>query len=190
MNSLLIESALPSGPTLQLVQGDITTETTEAIVNAANEYLNHGAGVAGAISRGGGPNIQDESDAWVRKHGLVSHGKPAWTSGGRLPCRYVIHAVGPIWGDPGDDEDAKLEAAVIGSLCVADELRLSSISLPAISTGIFGFPKERAAGIMIKAIEGYFDAKSISGIKIVRLVLFDAPTLTAFQEAWHDHFIA
>ena len=188
MNNLLIETALSGGLTLQLVQGDITAETTEAIVNAANEDLKHGAGVAGAISRGGGPDIQAESDAWVQKHGPVGYAKPAWTKGGRLPSRYVIHAVGPVWGD--GDEDAKLKAAVTGSLRVADELGLKSISLPAISTGIFGFPKEGAAGIMIKAIQGYFETKTNSEIKTVRLVLYDAPTLAAFQKVWHDHFNA
>jgi putative ATPase len=204
VNTLLIETALTSSRTFQLVQGDITTETTEAIVNAANEYLKHGAGVAGAISRRGGPDIQTESDAWVQKHGPVSHAEPAWTSGGRLTCRYVIHAVGPVWGNTqgasaGRDEaspralsraDAKLGAAVTGSLRVADELGLLSISLPAISTGIFGFPRERAAGIIIKAIQGYFEAKSNSSIKIVRLVLYDTSTVAAFQKVWHDYFNA
>jgi O-acetyl-ADP-ribose deacetylase len=188
VNRVLIESNLTCGPSLQLVQGDITAETTDTIVNAANEYLKHGAGVAGAISQHGGPTIQAESDAWVQKHGPVSHAEPAWTPGGKLPCRYVIHAVGPIWGDA--DEDAKLTAAVSGSLRVAEGLGLSSISFPAISTGIFGFPKERAAGIIITAIQNYFETKSNSGIKIIRLVLLDEITLTAFQEAWHDHFDA
>jgi O-acetyl-ADP-ribose deacetylase (regulator of RNase III) len=186
VNASLITGELSCSATLQLVQGDITAETTEAIVNAANENLMHGAGVAGAISRGGGPEIQTESDAWVRKHGPVPHSDPAWTFGGRLPCRYVIHAVGPVWGE--GDEDAKLDAAITGSLRVAEELGLESISFPAISTGIFGFPKERAADIIIKAIRSYFKAKSNTRIKTVRLVLFDSPTLVAFQKAWHDHF--
>ena len=151
-------------------------------------YLQHGAGVAGAISRCGGPDIQIESDAWVRQHGPVSHAEPAWTSGGRLPCRYVIHAVGPVWGS--GDEDAKLDAAVTGSLRVADDLGLVSISLPAISTGVFGFPKERAAGIIVKTVKKYFETEPNSGIKIIRLVVYDASTLAAFRKAWHDHFDA
>ncbi len=186
MNTLLIETVLSSGPTLQLVQGDITAETTDAIVNAANEHLQHGAGVAGAISRRGGPDIQAESDAWVRKHGPVSHAEPAWTSGGLLPCRYVIHAVGPVWGD--GNEDAKLAAAVTGSLRVAEELGLESISLPAISTGIFGFPKERAADVILSAIRDYFSTKPASNIKQVRLVLYDQPTLDVFLQAWNFRF--
>jgi len=145
VNTVLAETVLASGQIFQLVQGDITAETTDAIVNAANRALRHGAGVAGAILRRGGEVIQQESDAWVREHGPVSHAEPAWTSGGALPCRYVIHAVGPVWGDAqkpgaGGDEDAKLAAAVTGSLSVAESLGLKSISLPAISTGVFGFP--------------------------------------------------
>ena len=188
MNALLIETALSSSLTLQLVEGNITAETTDAIVNAANEYLKHGAGVAGAISQRGGPDIQIESDTWVRTHGPVSHAEPAWTSGGGLSCRYVLHAVGPVWGD--GDEDAKLASAVIGSLRVADELGQESISLPAISTGVFGFPRERAAGIIVKAIQSYFETKPISGIKIIRLVLYDASTIAAFRKAWHDYINA
>ncbi len=142
MATVLTERVLANGQSIQLVQGDITAETTDAIVNAANAHLQHGAGVAGAIVRRGGPAIQQESDAWVREHGTVSHAHPGWTSGGQLRAKYVIHAVGPVWGD--GDEDAKLASAVEGSLALADELHCASISLPALSTGVFGFPKERA----------------------------------------------
>src|SRR5574338_248662 len=121
MNTTLGEHIFPTGQTLQIVQGDITIEEVDAIVNAANEYLQHGGGVARTISKSGGPSIQKESDTWVREHGRVPHANPAWTSGGRLPAKYVIHAVGPVWGD--GDEDHKLEAAVTGSLRVADELK-------------------------------------------------------------------
>ncbi|MBM3125504.1 MAG: macro domain-containing protein [Chloroflexi bacterium] len=181
MNSILVERRLKGGPTLQIVHGDITTEEVDAIVNAANEHLQHGGGVAGAISRGGGPAIQKESNEWIRRHGVVSHSHPAWTSGGQLPAKYVIHAVGPVWG--AGDEDSKLAQAVNGSLRVADELNCASISLPAISTGIFGFPKERAAKIIIGTIEEYFD-QTKSGIKTVRLTLFDKPTIESFLQAW------
>ncbi|HEX8991731.1 MAG TPA: macro domain-containing protein [Anaerolineales bacterium] len=172
---------LPTGQTLQLVQGDITLEETDAIVNAANSRLQHGAGVAGAIVRRGGASIQGESDAWVRTHGPVSHGRPAWTSGGQMRAKYVIHAVGPVWGD--GDEDAKLHAAVQGSLAVADELHCKSISIPALSTGVFGFPKDRAAHLILSAIEKYF-AEGSSAIQRVRIVLFDQATVEAFLEAW------
>ncbi len=183
MNKVLVERQFPAGQTLQIVQGDITAETTDAIVNAANEHLQHGAGVAGAIVRRGGHLIQQESDDWIREHGKVSHAHPAWTSGGLLPAKYVIHAVGPVWGD--GNEDAKLAAAVHGSLELADQLKLNSISFPAISTGIFGFPKERAAGVMFAAIENYF-AHQPAGIQVVRIVLFDEATLRAFLASWAD----
>jgi O-acetyl-ADP-ribose deacetylase len=182
VNATLAEHRFATGQTLQLVQGDITAETTDAIVNAANAHLRHGGGVAGVISRRGGPAIQSESDAWVREHGPVSHAEPAYTSGGELACRYVIHAVGPVWG--GGDEDNKLAQAVTGSLQVADQLNLSSLSLPAISTGIFGFPKERAADVIFGAIKWYFEQNPASGLKCVRLVLYDQGSVDLFMKSW------
>jgi len=182
MNSILREKNLPGGQELQLVQGDITTETVDAIVNAANEHLEHGGGVAWAISRAGGPKIQIESAEWVRKHGTVSHAEPAYTGAGNLPCRYVIHAVGPVWGE--GDEHAKLAAAVRGSLQRADELKLTSIAMPAISTGIYNFPKEGAAGVILDAVEGYFSETPASTLKTVRLTLFDQSTVQAFLGKW------
>jgi O-acetyl-ADP-ribose deacetylase (regulator of RNase III) len=188
MNTVRAETAFPSGQILQLVEGDITLETTDAIVNAANKVLQHGAGVAGAIVRRGGAIIQKESDRWVRMHGPVSHAVPAWTPAGALPCRFVIHAVGPVWGEGGDDP--KLAAAVSGSLNVAESLSLSSLALPAISTGVFGFPKKHAARVILQTIRDYFSAHPESHLKKIRLVLFDAPTIEDFLTVWHDHFAA
>jgi O-acetyl-ADP-ribose deacetylase (regulator of RNase III) len=184
MNAILAEHSHETGQTVQIVQGDITMEEVDAIVNAANEYLQHGGGVARTISKQGGPTIQKESQAWVREHGTVSHARPAWTSGGSLPAKYVIHAVGPIWGD--GDEDNKLEAAVRGSLRVADELKCASVALPAISTGIYGFPKDRAAKIILATIENYFAENLASGLKTVKLVLYDQPTVDVFIRSWQD----
>ena len=185
MNRVLAEHILPTGQTIQIVQGDITTENVDAIVNAANERLQHGGGVAWAISRKGGPAIQKESDERIQEYGPVLHSHPAWTSGGHLPSKYVIHAVGPVWGD--GDEDRKLSEAVTGSLRLADELKCSSIALPAISTGIYGFPKDRAAGILFSSIAGYFQ-NNLSTLSVIKLVLFDQPTVDIFiqssQEMW------
>jgi len=186
MNTVLTEHELSTGQTLQIVQGDITTEAVDAIVNAANEHLQHGGGVAWAISKKGGPAIQTESDAWIQKHGPVSHAHPAWTSGGLLPAKYVIHAVGPVWGD--GDEDKKLSEAVTGSLRVADELKCSSIAFPAISTGIFGFPKDRAAGIIFSAIKKYFENNE-SNLRVVKITLFDQATVDVFLKSWQDQWI-
>lgn len=186
MNSIVVEKKISTSQTLQIVQGDITIEEVDVIVNAANEDLQHGGGVAWAISKKGGPDIQKESDEWVRKHGKVSHAIPAWTSGGLLKTHYVIHAVGPIWGD--GDEDKKLSDAVMGSLRVADKLKCKSISIPAISTCIFGFPKGRAAGIIYKSIEGYFAENKNSEIAQVRIVLFDDSSVTVFHSVWDKTF--
>jgi O-acetyl-ADP-ribose deacetylase (regulator of RNase III) len=182
MNSILREKTLPGGQALQVVQGDITAEKVDAIVNAANSQLQHGGGVAWAILRAGGPEIQKESDEWVRSHGPVSHEQPAYTGAANLPCRYVIHAVGPVWGEGGEDD--KLAAAVTGALRRAGELKLNSLAVPAISTGIFGFPKKRAAKIILAAIEQYFSEGSDTTVKLVRVVLFDQPTIDVFLSEW------
>jgi len=184
MNVVLVERQLAASQTLQIVQGDITTDDVDAIVNAANENLQHGGGVAWAILRRGGDVIQTESDQWVKAHGPVSHARPAWTSGGALPAKYVIHAVGPVWGD--GDEDNKLSAAVTGALQVADELNCTSIAMPAISTGIFGFPKDRAAGVIFSSIEKYFSSSINSSVKTVRIVLFDDATVRSFLKIWGE----
>jgi O-acetyl-ADP-ribose deacetylase (regulator of RNase III) len=184
MSQVIHETCLPGGQTLQLARGDLTSEALDAVVNAANRWLQHGGGIAGAIVRRGGSQIQRESDAWVQAHGLVSHAEPAYTGAGNLPCRYIIHAVGPMWGE--GDEDAKLHSAVLGALRRADELGLASLALPAISTGIFGFPKERAAGLIFAAIRNYFTQNPSSGLRLVRLTIIDQPTLQAFSAAWEE----
>jgi O-acetyl-ADP-ribose deacetylase len=172
----------PSGQIIEVCQGDLTEEMLDAIVNAANSQLAHGGGVAGAIVRKGGYVIQEESNAWVKKHGPVTHAEPAYTNPGRLGCRYVIHAVGPMWGD--GNEDQKLADAVLGSLRLADRLNLNSIAFPAISTGIFGFPKDRAALIIFDAIKNYFAGNKQSKLNLVRLTIIDEPTLSVFQEVF------
>ncbi len=182
MNQVVREYKFPSGQIFQLIQGDLTEEQVDAIVNAANAHLQHGGGVAGVISRRGGPQIQIESNAWVLQHGPVNHEQPAYTSAGNLPCRYVIHPVGPVWGE--GSEDAKLAAAVRGSLRLADQLGLASIAFPAISTGIFGFPKERAAGVIFDAIHAYYAGNPASGVVLVRLTLIDQPTIQVFTRIW------
>jgi len=133
-------------------KGDLTEETSEAIVNAANGRLAHGGGVAGAISRNGGPTIQDESDDWIRDYGDVLTGDVAFTSAGELAAKFVIHAVGPIWSARNASKcENQLRNAVTNSLRCADQLGVSSISIPAISSGIFGFPK----GNMTATAESY-----------------------------------
>jgi O-acetyl-ADP-ribose deacetylase (regulator of RNase III) len=166
--------------TLELVQSDITAMETDAIVNAANERLAHGGGVAGAISRRGGPEIQRESDAWVREHGPVPTGLAAITSGGRLLARYVIHAVGPVYdGTPRSAE--LLASAVRSSLSLADDHGLKSIALPAISTGIFGYPRDDAARVMLSAATAYLAGPT--GLERVVFCLYGQAAIDAFVAA-------
>lgn len=184
MNQLKASFSLPSGQVVEIVQGDLTQEHVDAIVNAANEHLAHGAGIAAAIVHKGGQVIQEESDAWVRKHGPVSHAEPAYTGAGSLPCRYVIHAVGPVWGSGG--EDRKLADAVRGSLARAEQLGLRSIAIPAISTGIFGFPKERAARVILATLLDYYTQNPTSAVTLVRLVLWAKDIVDIFVKAMRD----
>ena len=184
MSTRLKTLTLPSGQSFSLVQGDLTQENVDAVVNPANEHLMHGGGVAALIARRGGKIINDESRAWIKEHRPVTHGEPAYTSAGNLPCQYVIHAVGPVWGS--GDEDNKLSAAVNGSLRRAKELNLTSIALPAISTGIFGFPKDRAAQVIYQAVHDHFSQYPDSNLNDVRLVVYDQPTTDIFLTIWEE----
>jgi O-acetyl-ADP-ribose deacetylase (regulator of RNase III) len=171
MNIVVKTLNFPAGQKLEVIHGDITREPVEAIVNAANSHLLHGGGVAAIISQRGGPRVQQESIAWVRDRGAVSFDSPAYTGSGDLPYRYILHAVGPVWGE--GDEDNKLSRAVRSTLQLADQLKIGSLSLPAISTGIFGFPKDRAARVILQAIADYFQAEPTSRVHLVRFVLFE-----------------
>ncbi|MBW1677056.1 MAG: macro domain-containing protein [Deltaproteobacteria bacterium] len=169
---------------LEVSQGDITEMDTDAIVNAANAQLILGAGVAGAIRTKGGPKIQEECDAI----GGTFVGGAVITTGGNLKARHVIHAVGPRMGEGNEDE--KLKNATLNSLKVADENNLTSITFPAISTGIFGFPKERwgifgfpkerCAEIMLGTVIDYL--KGDTGLKRVVFCLHGASSYEIFSE--------
>ncbi len=163
----------------KVVHGDITQEETDAIVNAANSLLKHGGGVAGAIVRKGGDVIQRESDRVVKEKGPVPVGSAVYTGGGKLKAKFVIHAVGPIWGE--GDEERKLRSAVRSALKVADYLGLSSISLPAISTGIFGYPKEEGVKVIVEEVLNYFKENPNSSLKEVHFVAIDKETADLFS---------
>ena len=166
--------------TLELVEGDIAVMDTDAIVNAANERLAHGGGVAGVISRKGGPAIQSESDAWVRTRGRVVAGSAAITSGGNLKVRHVIHTVGPIY-DAVSRPAELLASAVRAALQLADDHGLKSVALPAISTGIFGYPMEEAAQVMLQAAIGYLEGET--GLERVIFCLYGQSAFDVFAEA-------
>ena len=144
---------------VNLVQGDITEMEVDAIVNAANSHLQHGGGVAGAISRKGGPLIQKESDEWIKSHGVVQTGSAAITSAGQLKSRYIIHAVGPRYGSGNEEE--KLRSATKAALDLAVEYNLKSLAFPAIGAGIFGIPVEMCAKNMLAAVRDYAEKKTI-----------------------------
>jgi len=186
MAKILNHYQFASGQHLEICQGDITRETSDAIVNAANSQLMHGGGVAAAIARRGGEAIDRESREWVSANGFVTHDKPAVTSGGNLPCKYVIHAVGPVWGE--GDEDAKLREAILGSLTTAEGIKARSIAFPAISTGIYGFPVERAAQIFMQTFNEYFENHLKSTLETVRVVLYDDMTAAIFSKAFQDEY--
>ncbi len=181
MTTILHTHTRPDGRVLRIVRGDITEEDVDAIVNAANEQLAHGGGVAGAIVRAGGRDIQDESRQWVREHGDVPTGGAAITGAGNLKARYVIHAVGPVWGM--GNEEALLASAVKNALALADEHGLGSVSLPAISTGIYGFPKPLGAQVILAAVQEHLDEHSDSSLREVRLCNVDGATSELFVEA-------
>ncbi|HTQ78909.1 MAG TPA: macro domain-containing protein [Thermoanaerobaculia bacterium] len=146
---------------LEIVQGDLTDLEVDAVVNAANEQLQLGSGVAGAIRQKGGASIQEECN----RIGSTPVGTAVMTGAGHLKARQVIHAVGPRMGE--GDEDRKLASAVRAALALADRQNLRSIGLPALSTGVFGFPMERAARVMLTEIHRYLQG----GTKLERVVV-------------------
>lgn len=166
-------------PTIVLVQGDITAQDVDAVVNAANSSLMGGGGVDGAIHRRGGPEILDacrrvRRDAWPE--GLPP-GRAVATTGGRLPARWVIHTVGPVYS-PHDDRSAVLASCHTEALRVADELGARTVAFPAISTGVYGYPLDLAAPIAIQAVRG-----APTAVEDVRFVLFDTQAYRAFERA-------
>jgi O-acetyl-ADP-ribose deacetylase (regulator of RNase III) len=162
---------------LQAVLGDMTAERVDAIVNAANTHLVHGGGLAGAIVARGGEVIQEQSDRLAP----VATGNAAVTSAGALPCRWVIHAGGPIWGD--GHEEASLRSAVRASLDRAAEVGATSVALPAISTGIFGYPKEEGTAAIVDEARSWLVAHRESTLERLRFTAFDEQTAGLFAAA-------
>ena len=179
-NEILLVSEISIGKRrkLRLVRGDITERNVDVIVNAANSNLNHGGGVAAAIVAKGGQIIQDESD----KIGYVPVGNAVMTTAGKLPCKAVIHVVGPRYGE--GKEEKKLRLAINNVLNLAEQNNFKSISIPAISTGIFGFPKEKCAKILVEESINFAEKQiSFTSLpEIIEFCIYDDETLQHFKK--------
>jgi len=161
---------------LEIVEGDITQQDTEAIVNAANEQLRVGGGVDGAINRAGGPAIQAEA----RQIGYCPTGKAVITTGGNLKAKYVIHTVGPIYRGGGSGEADLLASCYRESLQLASDRGIRSLAFPSISTGVYGYPIAAAAHIALSTVANYLEEHP--EIKLVRFVLFGQPAYEVYAE--------
>jgi O-acetyl-ADP-ribose deacetylase (regulator of RNase III) len=170
----IIEERLLTTTRVRVIRGDITEAPVDAIVNAANSHLRHGGGVAGAIVRKGGSIIQEESD----RIGYVPVGESAVTAAGRLPAKYVMHTVGPRWGE--GDEETKLRSAVRNTLELAEKKGFATIAMPAISAGIFGFPKARCSRIILHEIAAF--APLAKTVKEIDIYLMDPEIIGLFAQ--------
>lgn len=146
------------GTNIKVLSGDITNESVDAIVNAANKQLSHGGGVALAIAQKGGNKIQEESRKIIRENGEVKTGEAVLTSGGDLKAKYVIHTVGPIWGEGNEEE--KLKKTIKSVLEIAMINNIRSLSIPAVSCGIYGFPKKKGTEIIVRTIIDFINENS------------------------------
>jgi O-acetyl-ADP-ribose deacetylase (regulator of RNase III) len=167
---------------LYMIQGDITRQTTDAIVNAANSSLIGGGGVDGAIHRAGGPAILEECRRIVAQQGSLPTGKAVITTGGNLKARHVIHTVGPIWRGGGANEAELLRSAYFECLSLAAENELASISFPSIGTGAYGYPVDEAATIAVSTVVSFL-GKHATSLKEIVFVLFDSQTYQIYRSA-------
>ena len=163
------------------VQGDLTRQQVDAVVNAANEYLDHGGGVAAAIVRVGGHSIQEESDRWVGDHGPLGSGEAAVTGAGKLAARWVVHVVGPRYRE-GRDNPGLLAAAIDAALAAAAAVGARTVALPAVSAGIFGYPRAEATAV-IAAAAAAWTRLNPDRLDEIRFVGFDQGTTDDFAAA-------
>ena len=174
-----VRFGLANQASLVLLVGDITLESCDAIVNAANSSLMGGGGVDGAIHFAGGPSILEECEAIVHRQGPLPAGQAVITTAGNMPSKRVIHTVGPVWYGGDRSEAATLASCYRNSLHLADQEGLASIAFPSISTGAFRYPVDQAASIAVKAVaEG---STKLNSVREVRFVLFDRRT--------YDHYL-
>ncbi len=178
---IVCEKKLNDNKTIRLVKGDITERNADAIVNAADSNLNHGGGVAGAIVKKGGRIIQSESN----DIGFVSVGSSVITSAGKLPCKAVIHTVGPKMGEGSEEE--KLNKAINSVFKLASQKGFNSISIPAISSGIFGFPKDKCAKILVNETVKFFQKEgNNTSVECVEFCIINDNTLKEFKREFES----
>jgi len=177
-------SRIVNGSMLSIIQGDITQQKTDAIVNAANSSLMGGGGVDGAIHRAGGPAILEECKQIVSRQGRLPTGQAVITTAGNMKARHVIHTVGPIWHGGTGGEAGLLASAYRESLNVAADNGIASISFPSISTGAYGYPLDEASVIAVKTVVSFLPADT--SIKEVVFVLFDSRTFEAYRRALEE----
>jgi O-acetyl-ADP-ribose deacetylase (regulator of RNase III) len=169
---------------LAIIRGDITHQATDAIVNAANSGLMGGGGVDGAIHRAGGPEILEDCKKIVSAHGRLPTGQAVITTAGNMKARHVIHTVGPIWQGGTQGEPELLASAYRESLKLAAASRLTSVSFPSISTGVYGYPVDKAARTALKEVVAFL--REDTAVKEVVFVLFDSRTYEAYAAALRE----
>ncbi|MHB0975781.1 MAG: O-acetyl-ADP-ribose deacetylase [Candidatus Aquicultorales bacterium] len=167
--------------TIVLVQGDITKQEVDAVINAANSSLMGGGGVDGAIHRAGGPEILEECKRIVAKIGRLPAGRAVITTGGELPAKYVIHTVGPVWSGGDRNEAETLASAYTSSLRIACDRSLRSLAFPSISTGAYRYPLEEASAVALGAVAAFVRDNDCP--LEARFVLFDKRTYAAYERA-------
>lgn len=170
---------------IRLLQGDITTIAADAIVNAANSSLMGGGGVDGAIHRAGGPDILEDCRKIVARQGGCKTGEAVITTAGNLPARYVIHTVGPVWNNGNRKEEELLARCYENSLQLAAEHACRSIAFPNISTGIYRFPKDRAATIALRTLQNHLSSGALLPAEII-VVCFDRENYDIYHHLLHS----
>eukprot|EP01089_Gocevia_fonbrunei_P009080 TRINITY_DN2100_c0_g1_i1.p1 TRINITY_DN2100_c0_g1~~TRINITY_DN2100_c0_g1_i1.p1 ORF type:complete len:331 (-),score=80.88 TRINITY_DN2100_c0_g1_i1:127-1023(-) len=186
-SKLLKEYISTSGHKIQVRCGDMTKEKVDVIVNAANKHLDHASGLAGAIVKKGGEIIQMESDIWISENGKVGDGDIAITGAGELPAKKIVHAVGPIWHGGEELEMLTLRSCVWESFKKTEELGYKSISVPAISSGIFRFPKDLCAEIIFETALDWFKGNP-KNLHEIRFTNFDQDTVNFFTKEFVKRF--
>jgi O-acetyl-ADP-ribose deacetylase (regulator of RNase III) len=180
MESMEFQTA--SGRTIELREDDITRVPADAIVNAANSALAGGGGVDGAIHRAGGPEIMQDLDRIRQQIGRLPAGDAVATTAGKLPAQYVFHTVGPVYRDGKHDEPSLLASSYQTCLRLADERGIATIAFPAISTGIFGYPLDAAAGIAVREVVNHLE-KPATTLQRAIFVVFDRSALNVYAAA-------